>query len=206
MSENSLYTREAWKIFLSCLSDTGVLSVSRWYSSDRPGEIYRMVALASASLKDAGISSPQQHMLLIRNIRATRDREQPESVGTLLVSRTPFTAQDIDKLRGVSRDMEFEMVLDGQAAADPVLQTLTSGGDVEAFAKTYPINIAPPTDDSPFFFQMLRLRDLAHLSLMRGGKNQHNMQAVFVLGILMVTVIALGSTVGHIVESLRWMS
>jgi hypothetical protein len=153
-----------------------------------------MVALASASLKDAGISSPQQHMLLIRNIRATRDREQPESVGTLLVSRTPFTAQDIDKLRGVSRDMEFEMVLDGQAAADPVLQTLTSGGDVEAFAKTYPINIAPPTDDSPFFFQMLRLRDLAHLSLMRGGKNQHNMQAVFVLGILMVTVIALGVT------------
>ena len=194
MSENSLYTREAWKIFLSCLSDTGVLSVSRWYSSDRPGEIYRMVALASAALKDAGIASPQQHMLLIRNIRATRDREQPESVGTLLVSRSAFSADDVARLRGVARGMDFEMVLDGQAAPDPVLQTLTSGGDVEAFARTYPINIAPPTDDSPFFFQMLRLRDLANISLLKAGKNQHNMQAVFVLGILMITVIVLGAT------------
>src|SRR5207344_3048358 len=38
MSENALYTREAWRIFLSRLTDTGVLSVSRWYFQERPGE------------------------------------------------------------------------------------------------------------------------------------------------------------------------
>ena len=107
MSENSLYTREAWKVFLSCLSDTGVLSVSRWYSSDRPGEVYRMVALASASLADAGIAEPRKHLLLVRNIRAARDREQPESVGTLLVSRTPFTPADVARVRSVASDLRF---------------------------------------------------------------------------------------------------
>src|SRR5437867_5771744 len=31
LSENSLYTREAWQTFMQHLSDRGVLSVSRWY-------------------------------------------------------------------------------------------------------------------------------------------------------------------------------
>ena len=32
LSENGLYTREAWRIFLDRLTPTGVLSVSRWFS------------------------------------------------------------------------------------------------------------------------------------------------------------------------------
>ena len=192
MSENALYTREAWRIFLSRLSDTGVLSVSRWYSSDRPGEIYRLVALASASLADAGITNPAGHLLLVRNIRAARDRDQPESVGTLLTSRTPFTAADIERLRAVSRELNFEVVMSPDRIDDPVLKALTDGRDIDAYTRDFPINITPPTDNSPFFFQMLRLRDLADIGLMRGGKNQHNMQAVFVLGVLMITVLGLG--------------
>jgi hypothetical protein len=74
-----------------------------------------------------------------------------------------------------------------------MLEDLTSGRDLRAVVASDPLNIEAPTDDSPFFFQMMRLRDLADIGLMRGGKNQHNMQAVFVLGMLMITVLALGS-------------
>jgi hypothetical protein len=140
MSENALYTREAWRIFLSRLTDTGVLSVSRWYSSDRPGEIYRLVALASASLADAGITNPAGHLLLVRNIRATRDREQPESVGTLLASRTAFTAADIERLQKVSRDLNFEVVMRPDRIDDPVLKALTDGRDIDAYTRDFPIN------------------------------------------------------------------
>jgi hypothetical protein len=169
-----------------------VLSVSRWYGAERPGEVYRMIALARVALADAGVRDARRHILLVRNIRATRDREQPESVGTLLVSRTPFTDEDRARLRQVSSDLAFEVMFDGGAATDPELTTLIETPDLDAFARAYPINIEPPTDDSPFFFQMLRLRDLADVALMRGGKNQHNMQAVFVLGVLTATVVALG--------------
>jgi hypothetical protein len=193
MSENSLYTREAWKIFLSRLTDTGVLSVSRWYSSGQPDEVYRLVALASASLRDAGIATPRGHLLLVRNIREARERDQPESIGTLLVSRSAFTAADVQAMREVCRRMNFEIVLGPEGTADPVLRALTDGRDPAAFAAAYPIDISPPTDDSPFFFQMLRLRDIANFSLMQSGKNRHNMQAVFVLGILMITLIGLGA-------------
>ena len=41
LTENSLYTLEAWTLFLDRLSPRGVLSVSRWYYADRPGEVYR---------------------------------------------------------------------------------------------------------------------------------------------------------------------
>lgn len=191
MSENSLYTTEAWRIFLNHLTDTGILSVSRWYFSERPGEIYRLVALASASLKEAGIAKPQDHLLLIRNIREARGGGQPEGVGTLLVSRAPFSAGDIAKLEAITAPMRFEITLSPHGTGDPTLAALTSGADVQAFAAAFPINIAPPTDNSPFFFQMFRLRDLADVALLRAGKNSYNMQAVFVLGMLMITVIGL---------------
>ena len=192
LSENAIYTREAWRTFLSRLTDTGVLSVSRWYGSDRPGEIYRMVALARAALTDAGIADARGHLLLVRNVRAARERDQPESVGTLLVSRSPFTAQDRERLRQVSHDMAFEVMFDGGDSGDKVLNELIDTRDLNAFTRAYPINIEPPTDDSPFFFQMLRLRDLSDVALLNAGKNKHNMQAVFVLGVLMATVLALG--------------
>jgi hypothetical protein len=193
MSENALYTREAWRVFLSRLTDTGILSVSRWYASDRPGEVYRLVALASTALADAGITEPRRHMLLVRNVREAREDGQPESVGTLLVSRTPFTGPDVERVRQVSRDLRFEIMIDGERTPDATLEALTDGRDATAYADTFPIDISPPSDDSPFFFQMLRLRDLADVGLLRAGKNSYNMQAVFVLGVLMLTVIALGA-------------
>ena len=36
LTENGIYTREAWATFLRHLSDRGVLSVSRWYFASQP--------------------------------------------------------------------------------------------------------------------------------------------------------------------------
>ena len=81
LSENSLYTVEAWDIFLSHLSPRGLLSVSRWSFSDRPGEVYRMTALATAALQRRGVADPArahghraQHPRRRRRQRARRHR------------------------------------------------------------------------------------------------------------------------------------
>ena len=58
LAENSLYTVEAWKLFLERLTPTGVLTFSRWYVGDRPDEMYRLTSLATAALRAAGWSSP----------------------------------------------------------------------------------------------------------------------------------------------------
>jgi hypothetical protein len=51
-------------------------------------------------------------------------------------------------------------------AADAVFEGLMNAPDLQAFADAYPIDIGPPTDDSPFFFNMLRLRDIFNSRLM----------------------------------------
>src|SRR6202030_4330328 len=42
MTENSLYTVDAWKLFLGRLTPSGILSVSRWYTPSTPAEAYRL--------------------------------------------------------------------------------------------------------------------------------------------------------------------
>ena len=59
------------------------------------------------------------------------------------------------------------------------------------FIESFPINIAAPTDDSPFFFNMLPLRDMFNRALWQQGGMTFNMQAVFVLCIILITVIGL---------------
>jgi hypothetical protein len=191
LSENALYTTEAWDLFLEHLSDHGLLSVSRWYFQSRPGEVYRLTALASAALLRRGIDHPQQHMMIIRSLRGSDHSEGPDGIGTLLLSPSPITPADVARLEAEAKRLQFEVVVSPTFAADDTFARLASGQDLDAFTRSYPINIAAPTDNSPFFFNMLRLRDLVRPSLTVLGKSTHNMEAVFVLGTLLITVIVL---------------
>ena len=195
LSENSLYTVEAWDIFLSHLTPRGLLSVSRWSFSDRPGEVYRMTALATAALQRRGVADPRAHMAIVRSIRGDGGDNAPDGIGTLLVSPSPLDAGDLATLKAQADRLGFQVALDATTATDPTLARLASARDLDAVVAEHPINIAPPTDDSPFFFNMLRLRDVLRLDLLKHGKSSHNMEAVFVLGTLLFTVLLLTGAV-----------
>lgn len=193
LSENSIYTTEAWETFLHHLSDRGILSVSRWYFRQQPAEVYRLVTLAASALERVGVREPRRHMIVIRNSTSMglAADERPDGVGTLLLSRTPFTPEDVQRLRDVSASLDFDVVLTPDEAADPTFVRLAAGGDQGRFLASLPLNVAAPTDDSPFFFQMLRIKDMLNWRLLSQGKASHNMQAVFVLGALLFAVTLL---------------
>jgi hypothetical protein len=81
--------------------------------------------------------------------------------------------------------MQFEIVLSPRFAQDSTFEMIASGKDLEQFTARYPHNIAAPTDDSPFFFQTVRLRDVWK----RLGEFRTN--PVPVLGFLLIVVIGL---------------
>ena len=112
LSENSLYTVEAWDIFLSHLSPRGLLSVSRWSFSDRPGEVYRMTALATAALQRRGVADPRAHMAIVRSIRGDGGDNAPDGIGTLLVSPSPLDAGDLATLKAQADRLGFQVALD----------------------------------------------------------------------------------------------
>lgn len=194
LSENALYTVEAWEQFLERLTDTGVLSVSRWFYEERPGEMYRATSLAVAALRARGVESPRDHILVIRNPAdavpaGLVGAEAPDGVGTILVSPSPFTAADVAKAEQTAADIGFELVVTPNMAADAVFEGLMNAPDLQAFADAYPIDIGPPTDDSPFFFNMLRLRDIFNSELHEQGGVTFNMKAVYLLGTLFIVVL-----------------
>ncbi len=190
LTENSLYTVEAWRTFLDHLAPRGILSVSRWYYAGRPGEVYRLATLASTTLMDMGVTRPGDHFAIVRARPGGADG--PDGIGTMLVSRDPLSAADLDALEAVAARLHFEIVQSPRHSADDTFAARADGSRVAAAVAAYPLNIGAPTDDRPFFFHMLRLRDVFHPERWRDqGIVQFNMTAVGVLGILFAVVLVL---------------
>ena len=191
LTENSLYTVEAWRIFLEHLAPRGILTVSRWYYADRPGEVYRLATLASTTLMQMGVARPGDHYAIVR-ARPAGAANAPDGVGTMLVSRDPLSPGDLDVLEAVAARMNFEVVQSPRHSADDTFAAIASGDGLREAIARNPLNIAAPTDDTPFFFHMLRLRDVFNTARWHDqGIVRFNMTAVGVLGVLLVTVTLL---------------
>jgi hypothetical protein len=190
LSENAIYTSEAWTTFVQHLTPDGLLSVSRWYYRDSPAEMYRTTTLAVDALRRIGVANPRDHIVIVRNMTMANRPETPDGVGTLLVSRRPFTEAELAKINRVCAEMGFEVMFTPTMSHDDVFPRLTAP-DADAFVASFPLRINAPTDNSPFFFNMLRLRDMFRLDLLDSGKQSNNLKAVATLAVLLGVVSVL---------------
>ncbi|HEY0710072.1 MAG TPA: hypothetical protein VGG33_24895 [Polyangia bacterium] len=190
LSENALYTTEGWNVFLNRLKPGGVLTFSRWYNKERPVEPYRLVSLAAGALESYGIKNPRQHIIMVRTNRGTSDGSTPDGVGTILVSTEPFTTAQIEQARAAAATLGFDVAVDPERVLDDTFAHLLGDGRA-AFVANYPHDISAPTDDRPFFFHMLRLRNTFNVSHWKVGGMGVNLRAVSMLGLLLLMVIYL---------------
>src|SRR6202011_1834040 len=65
LSENNLYTSDAFFDYLSHLTDDGLLAFTRW-GFDPPRESLRLVSLAMDAFGDLGETEPWKHVGVIR--------------------------------------------------------------------------------------------------------------------------------------------
>lgn len=152
LSENGLYTVEAWHMFMRRLTERGIFSVSRFYYPPNPGETARMLSLALAALWESGAEDPRAHVVVLQN----------NLVATLLLCRSPFSAADLDALELVAAQRGFGLMTTPRKLPDqPLLRELLSQPSPEAlaqFADAQLLDLSPPSDERPFFFNMLRPR------------------------------------------------
>jgi spermidine synthase len=152
LSENGLYTREAWQLFMRRLAPDGIFTVSRWYLMNSPGETARMLALAMETLWSSGVENPRAHLALL----------QCEHVATLLVARNPFSNADMDRIQVEATEMGFNMLLTPRRVPfHPLLRQLIEQPNREAlwkWTREQRLDLTPPTDARPFFFSMLKPR------------------------------------------------
>ncbi len=182
LGENGLYTVEAWKTFLSRLEPGGIFSVSRWHQGGTEDETTRLVALATAALLERGVSNPRRHIALVAI----------GLVATILVSVDPLTDADVARLDNVQQRLGYEVLLAPGphgplgAAAEVLAPIVSSRTRAELDARTLgPIfDLRPPTDDRPFFFNLLRTRAWFYdLPEEAGGTIEGNRRATMTLAL-----------------------
>lgn len=165
LMENNLYTIQAFQEYLDHLTPEGVFSISRWYVTIQPGETLRVVSLAVEALERMGSTSPQEHIFVAKCLGWLKGG----GVATVLVKKSPFTEAETRTLASVCRNLGFELVLTPESVYDNAFDPLFDGSDREKFFRRYPIDISPPTDDRPFFFHMVRLKDFYRSDLIQGS-------------------------------------
>jgi len=159
LTENSLYTTEAFGEYIDHLSDEGYLTITRWVFDG-----LRLVSLAQEAAAARGMDA-SRHLAIVRFDR----------VATFLLKKTPFREADARRLTDLADELGFSILYvpggsEGSSHQDPIemQRTGTSADDYrrlilapdrERFVAEYPLDIAPTTDDRPFFFHTTRLRN-----------------------------------------------
>jgi MFS family permease len=190
LTENALYTTQTWRLLLSRLNDNGILTVTRFYRS-HPAELYRLVSMSADALEEAGVSDLRKHIMLLKCQQQERIADK-SGTGTLLVSKKPFTDADIKMTDSLCSTFDFERVLTPGNITDSVFANLTlPAAERKKYVKDFPIDISSPTDDKPFFFHLLKFRDLANVSFWKEWDMGFNVKAMFILISLAVIMFVL---------------
>jgi len=166
LTENSLYTVEAFGEYLDHLADSGLLTFTRWVVDG-----LRLVSLAQEACARRGLDAAQ-HVAIV----------QHKTVMTFILKRSPFTAAEVQRLQRAAGELGFTLLyapgLPAPAVKDPVemrnigasladYRALLLAPDRSRFLAGYRYDISATTDDRPFFFHVTRLRDQLQMALGR---------------------------------------
>ena len=157
LSENNLYTTNAFVDYLSHLTDDGLMAFTRW-GFIPPRESLRVVSLAYAALKQLGETNPAQHVAVVReNNQALQGWGARD---TILISRQPFSGADLSRLQSAVETAKMQVVyLPGTDSPSP-FRDLLLAPDIDKFYANYSFDVRPVSDNRPFFFFTVQPGDL----------------------------------------------
>jgi hypothetical protein len=157
LSENNLYTTNAFLDYLKHLTDDGVMAFTRWGFAP-PRESLRVVSLADSALKQLGQNDPARNVMVVRE--HLQQLKQWGAQDTILVSRTPFTSSDIARIQQATKIAGMELVYFPGTTLKTAFRDLLLAPDLNRFYDSYVFDVRPVSDDRPFFFYTVQPRDL----------------------------------------------
>ena len=170
LSENYTCTVEALGIYLAHLLPDGYLAINSWIRLP-PRDNLKLLATAAQALRRAGHDTPGDRLAMIRGWQTA----------TLLVKNSPFTRQEIDRLRTFSQARSFDLAWYPGMSVDEAnrLNILAQpyffeaarallGAESESFMARYKFDIEPATDNRPYFFNFFRWGIVPEVLELRG--------------------------------------
>ena len=193
LSETYIYTTEAMTEAIDRLRPGGWLSITRWLKLP-PRDTLRLFATALDALRRSGVESPARRLMLIRGLNTT----------TLLIKNGDVRDDEIVQAKAFAQARSFDLgyhpqIVPAEANRYNVLEapyfylatTALAGPNREGFIADYKFNIAPPTDERPYFFDFLKWRHLPELLKIQrsGGAGLLELGSLILVGTLVQATV-----------------
>jgi spermidine synthase len=169
LSENNLYTVEAFEEYFDHLKDDGFIAITRWEFKE-PREALRVVSQAMEALHHIGVPDPANHFIVISDGELNVDG-RPVAV---VAKKSRFSEAEIQQVRahlGANPSLrsiyqpgqQTQLGETYEGAGRPSLfafRTLIGQNNPHWTSHHYPYNITPVYDSNPFFFFTLKTEDV----------------------------------------------
>jgi hypothetical protein len=203
LTENTLYTVEAFDDYLDHLEPDGILTITRWVFDG-----LRLVSLAQEACAHRGWDAASRLMIV-----------QQGKVATFLLKKSPFLPDETHSLVETAGALGFTVLYapsagnsravapatiasrpvgPGPKDPGPAVQSndyarLILAANRLQFYATYPLDIRPTTDDRPFFFHTTKLKDQTSVAFGRAMLFGNGLSALMTLmaisGVLVVLFV-----------------
>lgn len=159
LSENHLYTVEAFQEYFDHLKPGGVLNISRPYRFTGE-EALRATVLTLDALRERGVRDPSRHVVVLLGKAANG------YFGTVLAKLEPFSQSELALIRRLAPQRDHAVGEDTGVMYMPggpyrrEWVGLSRARDLDSWCASYRSNVCAPTDDKPFFLNPTRLGDV----------------------------------------------
>ncbi len=199
LSENNLYTVEAFREYFEHLKPDGMIAITRW-EFRRPREALRVVSVAMQALHGLGVADAARNFIVASEGPLNEDGIPV----VVLAKKNAFTPEEESAVQAHFKrygDLN-PLYLPSSSAKNPFADLIASN-DPYRFAQSYSYNVAPVTDNAPFFFFTLKPGQiLGDAALQRHGIDWKVNLGVLVL--ILVLVISLAAVLAFLILPLAF--
>ncbi len=156
LSENNLYTVEAFLSYYGKLNEGGMLTMTRWFAPDEKLNLryeLRLLNLAREALARLGAG-----------VEGTIFYFVAQNYTVLTIKKGRFTGEEIARGMGfIEKNKFLPIIVPGRQFgwARTFEEFLYAPpADFSRMVAEYPYNVEPPTDDNPFYFEIRRFSTL----------------------------------------------
>jgi hypothetical protein len=198
LSENNLYTVEAFREYFEHLKPDGLIAITRWEFRE-PREALRVVSVAMEALHRLGVANPARNFIVASEGPLNEDGIPV----VVLAKKTAFTDEEEAAVQAHLDD--YDELVPLYMPSDPAVwkgghnpfADLIASNDPYRFAQSYAYNVSPVTDNAPFFFFTLKP---AQILGQQGARHSVDWKVnLGVLVLVLVLVISFVAVLGFLI-------
>jgi len=156
LSENNLYTVEAFISYYKKLNKNGYFTMTSWFSPDELGKprfSLRLINIARQALREMGIDPKNRIMFMVSDVYTL-----------LIIKKGEFNQGEVNSgSYYISKNKFSPLIIPGRELNnDNVFEKFMYADDERSkqLIEEYPYLVSAPTDDKPFFFELRKLGTL----------------------------------------------